>query len=487
MSQFLYRFVGELSSRERAYFNRYARTYSDSAEKNYLKLYRLLEKNKGKPYTQVQAMLKKAFPRSLSSENNYLYKQLMNALINFHFGTSQYRELSRLCFAIDLLIERGFRVKAERELKKAKRLAYKYEKFNIILQLIQLEEEMLFKHGILNFTKELRRLKKERSLITEKLQNLMNYRLLQEQVRELQFSHGTVLSEAFLTDYFDEPALIHDASRALSIRALEKWYYIQGLKYFLCRQYEQSLQADFQHLQLLEEHEHLFKPAQKLRSISNLLYMCAMNADPMAFFKLLPKLEQLQHIKSIDEDYILYIKMTRQLELYYQCQNKQETRQLLEKADLSFLKSTDHKLGVVEVDYFVSLIIRAYIILRDFDLAADWQHYWFQVERLNVSINERLLFSLIIHYELGYIALLQSEVKTVEATLRKKAKLTALERSIIQFIKVYIRYPKQEKEDLEKLVAELRRIKDNLEENQLFSLFDFYKWAKEKIGLLEGK
>ena len=52
---------------------------------------------------------------------------------------------------------------------------------------LQMEEEILFSHGILHFTVHLEKLKKEREEITQKIQNLNELKLLKVLARELQF------------------------------------------------------------------------------------------------------------------------------------------------------------------------------------------------------------------------------------------------------------------------------------------------------------
>ena len=95
-------------------------------------------------------------------------------------------------------------------LKQAKSLAYHFEEFTIIFQLIQMEEEILFSHGILHFTAHLEKLKKEREEITQKIQNLNELKLLKVLARELQFidmpqitnpeNHPRVFANPFLED-----------------------------------------------------------------------------------------------------------------------------------------------------------------------------------------------------------------------------------------------------------------------------------------------
>jgi len=153
-----------MTMREKAYFKRFASLYSENTEKNYLLLFEAIAKmehfDKALLYKHFEG---KPIARHLSSELNYLLKQLLKSTANFYLKSAMPMKLQQGILYTEILIERGFPKKAFKFLNKAKK-------------------------GILGFTENLEALGKERELITSKINNLNQLRLLREQIREWQLS-----------------------------------------------------------------------------------------------------------------------------------------------------------------------------------------------------------------------------------------------------------------------------------------------------------
>jgi len=101
----------------------------------------------------------------MSSELNYLQQQLLKSMFNFHLESNSERKLYKSILFIDILIEKGYPKRATKILRQAKKMAYKNEDFTTLLKLIQLEEDIFFKEGILGFTKKISELQQERSQV----------------------------------------------------------------------------------------------------------------------------------------------------------------------------------------------------------------------------------------------------------------------------------------------------------------------------------
>ncbi len=483
MSDLTFDFVSSLTFREKAYFKRYSQTYSDKENKNYLKIYGFLEKQKKYDAKALKEFFSdEKFIKYLSSEKHYLLEQLLNSLINFHFGTSTYRKLIKWILYINILSEKGFRKKAVKVLKQAKTLAYHFEEFTIILQLIQMEEEILFSHGILHFTAQLETLKKEREEINQKIQNLNELRLLRVQARELQFEEMPHVSDPEKYPHVFANPFLQNKKNINSLKARDLWLYIKSTKHYLVREFKESQQSNRSHLVFFEEHEYLFSNNHKLPLLSNYLLLSAKVKDEKSFYEALEKLTDLEGKKGIDTIYLGYIKYARLFELFYKTENTKATKNLIPEVGEYLEKSLD-QLGSTEVDYMLILMIRACIETHQFSKAQQWLNLWYKTETLDVSLSIIKLFTMITYYELGYLPLLQYEINSAYKSLKKRKKLKKLERLFIRFFKKFIKDPniKKNQKLLLSLKDSLTELHQDPNENILFEQFDFLKWCDRKL------
>ena len=483
MKDLTFDFVSSLTFREKAYFKRFSQTYSDDKNKNYLKIYAFLEKQKKYDDNALKAFFEdENFVKYLSSEKHYLLEQLLNSLINFHFHTSTFRKLTKWILYINILSEKGFRKKAMKVLKQAKILAYRHEEFTVILQLIQMEEEILFSHGILNFRMQLEILKEEREEITRKIQNLNELRLLKVQARELQFEDQPHVSKPEKYPHIFANEFLEDEANINSLKARDVWFYIKSVAAYLLRDFKASQLCNRDNLLFFEEYDYLFNNNHKLPILSNYLYLSAKVKDEKSFHEGLDKLKALEAEKDIDSEYIGYIKYARLFELFYKTENTESTRKILPEVEAFLLKSKEH-LGSTEVDYLLILIIRACIESNQFPKAQQWLNVWYKSETLQVSLNIVKLFTMITYYELRYLPLLEYEISSTYKALKKRKQLRKLERLFIRFFKKFIKNPSPEKslKDLQILSSNLLEIKEDPDENVLFEQFDFLKWCERKL------
>ncbi len=487
MSRIIFDFVRSLTFREKAYFRRFSRLHSDTKEKNYIKIFDYLEKQEIYDEQALQAhFAEERFVKYLSSEKHYLLEQLLNSLINFHFNTSTNRKLIKLILYINLLTERGLRPKAAKILKQAKKLAYQREEFTIILQLIQMEEELLFSHGILNFTVQLRKLKEEREEITRKIQNLNELRLLKVQARELQFEDYPHVIDPdkyphiFKSDFLDNPETVN------SCKAQDAWFYIQSVKYYLLREFKASLESNRQHLQFFEANESIFTFNQKLPLLSNYLYLAAKVQDQPSFQEAITKLEALEGKKDIDSIYIGYIKYARMLELYYKSNQIEASKTLIPEVN-QYLERSEQQLGSTEVDYLLILLIRAGILTGQFTQTQQWLNHWYKIENVDTSLNIIKMLSMITYFELQYLNLLRYEIDSTYKSLKKRKRLRKLERTMIRFFKKYTKSPNPAPQlsAVKDLEQDLEVISEDPIENVLFEQFDFLQWSREKREMME--
>lgn len=483
MSDLIFNFVRSLTLREKAYFKRYTQLHNNSEDKNYLKIYKFIEKQKKYDEEALKRHFhKETFVKYLSSEKHYLLEQILNSLINFHANTSNNRRLLKLILYINILSEKGFKKKATKIIRQAKTLAYKHEEFTIILQLIQMEEEILFSHGILNYVQQLETLKAEREEITERIQMLNRLRLLKAQSRELQYEFMPHVSDpSKFPHIFDNP-LLKNKNLIKSLKGQEIWHYINCITYYLVRDFEKSQHHYKDYLEFYEENEYLFNKNQKLPVLSNYMYLSAKVRDEEHFKVGLNKLTALLGEKDIDAAYIYYIKYARQLELYHKTENQEEAITILDEI-ADYVEKNSEKFGKTEIDHLIVLLVRGGIETKQFTKAQQWINLWYKKVSIEVSLNIIKLFAMIIYYEQGYSNLLDHEINSTYKVLKKRKKITKLEQVFIRFFKKIVHEPdlNKAKKAFSQLKPVLQEIQIDPTQNILFEQFNFLNWCETKI------
>lgn len=484
MKDTVYTLIQSLSSREKSYFKRYSKIHGDSDDRNYLHIYNYLEKQKSYDEVKLKSHFKgKQFANYLSSEKNYLLEQLLNSLMNFHMGTTVRGKLARSVVHIDILMQRGLDSKALKLLKQAKILAYKYEEFTTAQLLIRFEEEIIFKHGVIKYTDQLKELEKEREQCISRVNNINKLRIIKAQARELQFVEQYYVKDPEnYPDLFNNPMLDNEEN-ALSLIAKDYWHYIREIRHYLLREFDKSFECLEEYLDFFEKHEYLFGLNNKLPLLSNYLYLASKTKQTSKFHFALKKLEAIKSVKGIDERYIDYIKYSRLLELYYKTGDLKKTADLLPEIEEYFKKQAT-LLGPTEADYILILLIRAHIGLDRFSMAQYWINRWYEMDDVEVSFNLIKLFGMIIYYELGYFSLLESECDSAYKMLRKRKRFGLLEQEITAFFRKAARNPNHPEilSRIESLHDRLLQLRKNPEESMLFEYFDFCQWTAKKMG-----
>lgn len=485
MIEFVHSFIHILSMNEKAYFKKKAMFYSGVKDKNYIRLYNALDKMERYDKAKLKNKFKNdPLGKHLSSEANYLFEQLLKSLVNF--DNSKRAKLQKLILYINILITKGFQKRAMKLLYKAKKIAYGFEDFSTILKLIEMEEELLFKRGVLSFTDKLEILSEERDKIYSQISNLKQLRLMEEQTREMQFFDIAIQEipnhPHFYLDRMHTPQFL-----PLSLRAKEHWYYIQGVALYMIGKYDEARDITEKFVDFFEGHQHLFNINKLIASMSNYLYYSSQAKDETSFHKMLPRLEKLEKDSPINKMYIGYVKYSRGLNLYFQTKNHTASDAILNKI-ASFFNKYKAELVDVQSNYILFLSVRACIASSNYSAANKWLNKWNQQGFLPFVVMYARLFSLIVYLELGWYDLLEAEVENAYKALKRHHKYDELSRAFLMFFRQFVKKPNQLPQSLQKLEVKLIATYANPERNRDFEYFNFLEWCqKKRVSLISNK
>lgn len=480
-SNFTFELVKSMGKREKIYFRRYA-NLSTQQDKSYLKLYDFFLKERSFNREKLMEHFKdEPFIQHLSSKLLYLEDQLLNSLVNYHFLSRKGTQLSKLIAHVSTLMVKGFSKKGARLIKKAKKEAYAREEFALILRLTELEEEILFNHGILKFTTELERLQEERRHIIDLMMNYTEIRLMKEKFREIVYCDEIILSPEQLGNYPDlSSQLMKSESSALSNKAKVYWHYNAGLLGCITRDYKKALYHFKEELKLLHEYPKKFPKILLPQCLSNIMYLSSFVLDKEAFDSAHEELDQLFAEGKVENGYYHYIKFCRSFSYAVRDDDPVQLAYLLE-GSYPFIEQEPGPLNVLESGILLELMIQACILLEDFSQGARLIHIW--NTRCNLSTQYRIIkpLALIIYFELGYKELLESTLRSAERINLGPSMNSELERSLLHFFEHSLKAPDPNKviRKAKQLKSDIARISGDINENVLFSLFDFNKWAKD--------
>ena len=477
MRNHVFDLVHSLTMNEKSYFKKFATIHSSKSSKNYIRLFdAIVEMQDFDVETFKKKFEGEPIARYFSSEMNYLEEQLLKSLTNFSFEKNNQKHIHY----ITILIDKGFRKRAKKILKKTKTAAYKKEEFTTIINLIQLEEEIFFRDRIFDFLEELSKLNTERQQIYTKIQNINELRLLRERISKTQFVHGYIDDKSKFSDFFHSP-LMQSPENALSFKAKEHWYYIKSILSYLMRHYKKAQEANLTLLEIMKGNNHVFSASDILPIASNILYSSALLKDKTAFLQTLPTLERLKAKPKIDKFHLQYVKYSRVLELYYQTMDLNATTKYLEKVT-PFVMKNYNTMSFLPLNHMLLLMVRGELVTGRFQKAINWLNIW-----LKVGVGDYILFYfrcflLITRYEVGWDKLLAAELETTYKLLRKRGKYDDLAKTMIGFFKSYLKNPEKEILYLEILHHKLKTIKAIPEKNHAFEYFNYEKWCSQTIA-----
>ena len=178
----LFKLIKSLTKSEKRFFK--LSSSLQSGEKNYLKLFDAIEKQLEYDEEDIKNTFKKEnFIKHLPSEKNHLYKLVLKSLRAYHADNSVVSQLQEDIKNVEILFKRALYREAGKVLSKSKKLAYAYERFYFLFELIKWEKQLLeeeYKAG--NFRQDLDELITEEKDVLEKLRNLAEYRILYSKI-----------------------------------------------------------------------------------------------------------------------------------------------------------------------------------------------------------------------------------------------------------------------------------------------------------------
>ena len=489
----LFDLIKSLSKSEKRFFK--LSSSLQSGDKNYLKIFDLIEKQKSYDEEEIKKAFKnEVFIHHFPSEKNHLYKLILKSLRNFHADNSVSSVLRQEIKNIEILHKKALYKECNKFVNRAKKLAIAHEKFYYLFELISWEKLLLeeaFEAG--KFDKNLDDLLREETEVIEKLRNLAEYHILYSKINYV-FRRGGFARNAEEKGIVSEIAnnhLIKGKNTALSTRAATICYYIKGLCASTNRNYKESFQYFLKVKSILDKNPIIKSDLAKryVRTLNHLLYCYIDDKDyPKAeeIITLLKLLAKEKDFNSVDIKVILFTTTyLGELLLLYKTGEYENAVKLVDDI-IKGLEQYGEKINKEKEVLFSYTIAYVYFGSGEYNKALFWINKVLndneQDLRQDIYSFSRL-FNLVIHYELGNVDLLEYIIKSTFRYLSKNEKDYTIENVILKHMKKLSKISGaiEQKDHLRQMKNDLDHIFKNPTERVVLDYFDFNAWVNSKL------
>ncbi len=482
----LFDLIHTLTKSEKRYFRLFSSL--QEGKKNYDRLFDFLEKmdvyNEEKILEHFQG---EPFTKQLHSVKNYLYNLIMKSLRNYHSERSVDIRLANLMTDADLLNRRGLYDLRDGTLRRARKLAEKYERNYYLLEILK----RMVSYAVERRTKKM---KEELELLCENILNISIALLKESELYILNYRFAVFFRqqkskklklEQLLLNYENNNILKYDVEK-LSFDG--KIFYYNVAKY-VCR-FSNNHQGTFANSRELiniwkdNPHQIIERPMLYKLYLGNLMN----DANRIRRYDDFQEhLEEIRCLPSRDfseeaetfQNYafmeLLYFLNTEKI-----YEGEERLPHLVE--GLEKYQAKINKARWISFCYNISIL---YLLLRNFDAALVWGNRILQDatnEHRRDLHRSMLLLQLIYHYELHNFNLLESLLTSVPKRLKRKGKLNHFERIILDtFLMVLQSSTKKEASQfLIDLKIDLQALKKSHKNNTFLGFDEFLAWLEIK-------
>ncbi len=472
------------------------------SEKRYLKLYAVTHKKGSTPVNLFNiidmqkvynegAILKHFDNKHLSVVKVRLYNFILKVLRPYN-SSSPYEQLKDLLHDVRILYEKGLYIQCEKALSKARDIAYRYEKFLQILEILGWKKVLLQARGYPQKSgSNLEDIIKEEASISEKLENERKYK----DIRYTLFKHYTQNSiarnEEEMSAYrkiFDNDLCSHE-DKALSFNAKIDFYFIHSVYYHSIGDLINSYPHYKRIVDLFEAFpERLYEQlTHYIAALSNFYSICSLVKKYEECLPIIKKMRKITAKSIKTEIFIFRMIYLCELALYLHIGEYNKGKALIKDIEQG-IRLYKEKIPNSVIVIFYFNIVYLYFGIGDYSRSLFWLNKILNDPVLKHSRTDIHCFSyimnLIIHFEIGNMELLEYIVKSTYRFLNKRNRLYKFETSVLNFIRkklLKINTSKELIEAFKELKPELEEIIKDRFEKQALEYFDFISWLESKI------
>lgn len=496
-SDHLFQLIKSLSKNEKGYFKKHISKGTMGQDNNYMKLFEAMDRQKEYDEREIKMIFAgETFIKQLSTIKNYLYHLILKALNVYHSEISVETKLMEWLKQAEILFKRGLYEQCEKILSKAKKTAYRYERYIQLLDIIRWEYRLLITVGYAGVSgNDPVALQNEEQRLLEKIDCIAGYKWLALRMFMLLRKRGTARNPDEIEEFavFKNHPLFSAEESGLPYYARISYYFVKGFYYDAiddrtnCYKYLLA-QVDFleSHLDFITE-----DPPSYAAALNNLVITCILLKKYDVALACLQKQRAIAEMPGVRISKQLQARLfansyLNELNICKFTGNFKDGFSLIKEieAGLTLFGNTIHKEGEMVLYDNVSQICFGY---GDYNEALMWMNKILNDNEVHIRediLCSARIFNLIIHYELGNEDLLEYLVKSTYRFLYKRKRLYKFETDILNFIRKKL----PEIDTQKQLIGAFKGLKEELVEiikdpfeKKALEYFDFISWLESKI------
>lgn len=498
VSDSLHRLIKAMTKSEKRYFKLFASRHTHKGKNNYIILFDAIEKQKIYDEIKLRQIFKgQAFLKLFAITKQRLFEIILRSLDGFHSDSSIEAQLNRRMHYAEILFNKVLYQECSQVLSASKKLAYKYEKYSILLDIFKWEKKIMEQVSFLEKNeKEITSLLEEDTLVLQKILNQNKYWNINSRLFLLLYKRGKMRNEkeiAIFNEIINSP-LLKDENNALSNEAKYLYNTIYSTYYFGTGNYEDSYKYYLRNFEIATLYPDLFikqKQMTYIALLTNLVYLAGQlkKYDKVAFY--------LKKLKDLSQHAAYKKNETLRMEWFMAVSDKELILHIqtgeIEKA-FSVIASVEHNLqrykNKVNKVFIASFYFNAAVVCfsaEQYSNSLKWINKILNdaalTESQDIQCFTRIL-NLIIHIELGNEELLPYITKSTYRYLHKKNKVYKFETVFLDFIKELLKHKpiKGNVKMYQEFKKDLIALSNIPFEKTVFEYFDFLAWVETKIS-----
>lgn len=488
----LFNLIKSLSGSEKRYFKLLTSGNRANNNSKYLQLFDAIDQQTDFDDEVLKKMVYRDEPilsRKYSELKSYLYDLILKALHGYDEKTSIDFKLKGMLQSVRVLYKRSHYEDCRDLLPKIKRLAYKYESFSHLIEVLKWERQVAYAQVDIKYLNDhLARFDQEEDDCIEQLRNLSFYQHIFFKLL-IHIRKNAVLRTEEQRDILNNiisNELLSDLSEAKSHRAKIAFHRIYALYHYSLQDYLAFYKSSKTCVELMRSAPVFLKEDNSvyISVMSNYIISCGLLERYSELEDNLKIFSSLQPINHSDKLIIYKQALGTQLRLFI---NKGSFKEGLELLNKHFLEKQEFKRNAFDRGAFYFQYFYIYFGIGDYDKALENLNEWLNlprsIERQDLQSLARVL-NLIIHFEMNNSILLDNLLRSTYRFLKKRNRMYKLEKSVLTFIKDANKTIST-RDHMDIFVA----LKESFEalakdpaEKVMFQYFNFNAWVESKIN-----
>lgn len=494
-SKELFNLIKSLSKSEKRYFK--LSSSLQSGDKNYMKLFDKIELQNEYDEEDIKKKFKgETFVKHLPSEKNHLYNLILKSLRGFHSDKSASTTIQEHIKNIELLFNKALYIECSKIIKKGKILAYKYEKFYYVLDLLDWEKRLSAEEFLrANFKRDVDAIITEEIDCFEKLRMNIEYKRLYSKllfaIRKDGFDRNKSAIE--IIEEINNHELVKGIKSSKTIIGTTYLYSFLGVKSRVESNPERTFFYYKKVVKLMEENPLIIYEMKKpyLRALYYIALESKNTKDWENCYIYIDKLKSLKKHPayiSIDAQMTLFTYTTNlELLLYIYLNKFTEAIDELIPRILQGIEQFHTSINSQAEMLFYLNVSRIYMGAKNFKLALKYINKVlnsFETDIRNDTYMFASLLNLIIHYELGNYDFLEYTIKSTKRKVDKTNNFSLFEIVFLKNLRKVIKIKKVDelKSLFRKFQEELLEVMNDSNENiENSDYVDFENWLASKV------